>query len=131
MSAWPRAERVRGLWNMGRPQVPPLPMWIVMEDRATGIQYVLKHTGDPGSLVLDLSTTLPARNRAVYGPYEGPYLNGRVRLYIENGTLSSEVPFPAPGNWGPRVFARRANQRLLLEITASADGTLSYTEVEV
>lgn len=131
MSKWPNIPRWQGYWNMGRPEYPPLPMWIVMEDRTTGTQYVLTYTGDAGSLVLDLSTSLPARNFALYGPLDGPWLNGVVRLYIDSGTLLSEVVYPRPGNFNPRVFARRGVERILLEITAAADGTLSYTEVEV
>lgn len=131
MSSWPKVAMVRGLWNLGRPEYPPLPMWVVMEDRDTGVSYLLTHSGDPGSLTLTLSTTIPARNVANYGPFDGPWLNGVVRLYIASGSLNAEVVYPRPGNWNPRVFARRANQRVLLEITADADANLSYTEVEV
>ncbi len=132
MSTWPTVARVRGLWNLGRPDYPPLPMWILMTDRVTGVVYVLRHTGDPGSLTLDLSATnLPTLNIALYGPLDGPWLNGVVRLFVSDGTLSSEIVYPRPGNWNPRVFARRGVQRLLLEIRAAADGTLSYHEVEV
>lgn len=131
MSSWPKAAMVRGLWNLGRPEYPPLPMWVVMTDRVTGTQYVLKHAGSVGSLTLDLSTELPARNYALYGPKDGPWLNGNIRLYISAGTMAAEIVYPRPGNWNPRVFARRANQRILLEITADADANLTYTEVEV
>lgn len=132
MSTWPRSERVGGYHNMGRPQVPPLPAFVVMEDRVTGTQYVLGLTGDSPTLALDVSATLPAeRLRRDFGPMEGPYLRGNIRLYISSGTLTAEVVYPSPGIWGPRVFARRANERTLLEITANAAGELSYTEIEV
>jgi len=131
MTTWPKSERVRGYWNLGRPAVPPLPAFVVMTDRVTGTLYVLTYTGASPSLALSVSATIPARNRTVYGPMEGPYLNGNVRLYVSSGSLLSEVLYPSPGSWGPRVFARLNNQRVLLEITASADGTLSYTEVAV
>lgn len=132
MSKWPSADRVLGYWNLGRPQVPPLPAFIVMMDRTTGTEYVLTMTGDSPSLALDVSATLPAeRLRRDFGPMDGPYLNGNTRLYVDSGTLLAEVLYPSPGIWQPRVFARRANERTLLEITADAEGNLSYTEVEV
>lgn len=132
MSAWPSVKKWGGYWNMGRPQVPPLPAFIVMTDRVTGTEYVLTLSGTSPALALSVSSTLPAeRLRASYGPYDGPYLNGEIRLYISNGALASEVPWPKPGNWNARVFARRSNERTLLEITSDASGTLTYTEVEV
>lgn len=132
MSKWPSAERVRGYWNLGRPQVPPLPAFIVMVDRTTGTEYVLTLSGTSPSLSLNISATLPAeRLRSNFGPMDGPYLRGNVRLYVDGGVLLSEVLFPRPGIWGPRVFARRLNERVLLEITADAAGALTYTEVEV
>lgn len=131
MSSWPKLRAWRGYYNMGRPPYPPLPMWNVMEDRDTGTRYVLTYTGDPGSLVLSLSTSLPTRNVASYGPFEGPWLNGTVRLYIASGALAGEVIYPRPGNWNPRVFARQGNERLLLEVLSDAEGNLSYAEVEV
>jgi hypothetical protein len=103
-----------------------------MTDRVDGTEYVLTMTGDSPTLTLDVSATLPAlRLRRSFGPLDGPYLNGNTRLFLASGALQSEVLYPSPGIWVPRVFARRAQERVLLEITADAEGVLSYTEVEV
>lgn len=131
MSSWPKAKRVRGYWNLGRPQVPPLPQWMILVDRETGVSYALTQEGSPGSLTLALTTQLPKRNFAVFGPEDGPFLNGNVRLFVESGTLQSEVIWPSPGKWQARVFCRRANERRLLEVRASADGTLQFVEQDI
>lgn len=122
MSKWPSARRVGSWWNLGRPRVPPLPQNIVIEDRVTGQEWFLSHTGTVPALTAELSATLPVQPDVVrYGPYKGPYLdNGQVRLYVASGVLSGEFGDGNP-HYNQRVLTRRALERTFLEITA-ADG---------
>lgn len=118
---------------MGRPRVPPLPQYVVMVDRATGIEYLLTHTGTSPTLTVALSPTLPSTpDVTTYSEYGGPFLAGRVRLFVSGGVLSSEVmPLNEPAIWGARVLTRRGVERNMLEITASDEGVLSYTLVQL
>lgn len=134
MSKWPSAPRVGSWWNLGRPRVPPLPQNIVMEDRDTGQEWFLTHTGTSPALTVELSADLPAQPDVVrYGPYKGPYLsNGQVRLYVASGVLAGEYG-DGLQHYNQRVLTRRALERSFLEITAE-DGwmpgdALTYTLV--
>lgn len=116
-----RPRQINGLWNMGRPRTPPLPAAIQMKDRSTGDWYQLSHAGTPGSLTLDVTTTLwrkPDVSRFL--EFEGPYLSrgnrSTVRLYVENGVLKGELDF-GPVISSPRAMTRKSWQRVLLEIT--------------
>lgn len=136
MAVWPSFPFWRGYWNMGRPRLP-LPPYVVMTDRSTGVDYYLSQEGDPGSMAVSLehwdgTIRQPFHD---YGPDGGPYLNdGRVKLYIDEQTL---LATSADGSISdPRVFTRDAAfGRHLLELTAPADwepgDPLIYTETDV
>lgn len=123
-----------GYLDMGRPRVPPLPLNILIQDRVTGTFYHLTHTGTPGSLSVSLSATLPAApDKVIFGPFEGPYVSGRARLYVSSGALQSEL---APEDLRQlRVLTRRGNERTFLEITVPGNwktgDPLTFTQVEV
>ena len=128
----------RGAIDMGRPRVPPLPQAIQMIDRDDGTVYLLSHTGEVGSLELDLTATLYTKPDVVtYGPNDGPYLNGNIRLYVASGSLAGELvdaeDTPAVDYRSPRVLTRSGFARTMLEITADDDWTpgdeFTYTEV--
>lgn len=126
----------RGYFSWDRPRVPPLPQNIVMQDRVTGTRYFLTHLGSPGSLTFTLSTTLPTRPDTIrYGPHDGPYLPGNVRLFIQNGALDGEpVVLPDLPISNQRVLTRRGNDRFGLDITVplgwQQGQPFTYTEVE-
>lgn len=135
MATWPSYPFWRGFWNMGRPRIP-LPGYIVMMDRSTGIDYYLGQEGGPGSMAVSLehwdgSIRQPFHD---YGPDGGPYLNGgKVKLYIDEETLHATAS--DTGISDPRLFTRQAFERRLIEITAADDwqngDPLTYTETEV
>jgi hypothetical protein len=131
MSTWPRVPYWGGYWNWGRPLIP-LPSYIVLTDRATGALLYLGQTGSVGSLSVllvpwDGTIRQPA---TVFGPQDGPYLNGHARLYSQNGTLAVEDTSPPAGIYDHRVFTRDgAFGRHLLEITLTEPLTLTYTEI--
>lgn len=120
---------IDGMYYMGGNRIPPLPVHIIMTDRATGTHYALSHTGIPGSLTLEL-TTPDAKwtDIAEFGPQDGPYL-GDWCLFIENGILSAQQT-TQPQN-SLRVFTRKAFERSFLEITVNNSGDLVYTQVTV
>lgn len=136
MAPWTKLPFWNGFWNMGRPRIP-LPGYVVMTDRSTGIDYFLGQEGDPGSMAVSLehwdgTIRQPFHD---YGPDGGPYLNsGRVKLYIDEQTLLAQ---DADGTISdPRVFTRDgAFGRHVLEITAPANwkpgDPLTYTERDV
>jgi hypothetical protein len=101
-------------------------------DRATGALLYLGQTGSVGSLSVllvpwDGTIRQPA---TVFGPQDGPYLNGHARLYSQNGTLAVEDTSPPAGIYDHRVFTRDgAFGRHLLEITLTEPLTLTYTEI--
>lgn len=101
---------------MGAVRVPPLPQFIVMIDRVDGLRRVLTHDG----ATVSLSTTIPAgKELTVFGPYEGPYLNGNIRLYSSSGTLSAvEVDVSIARYYTLAVYARQGNSRTIIEVTA-------------
>jgi hypothetical protein len=130
---------INGLWNMGRPRVPPLPAAIIMTDRTTGTLYQLSQLGDPGSLTLNVTTTLQQQpDKSFFGPNDGPYLPRTpdlgVRLWLDNGTLKGELYQP-PLISGPRVLTRKAWKRVLLEITVGPDwqpgDPFVFTEIDL
>jgi hypothetical protein len=129
-------QRFDGYIYWGRPRIPPLPQNIVMEDRVTGTQYFLTHTGSLGSLVFEVSTTIPTKpDTLFYGPHDGPYLPGNVRLFVQNGALDGEpVVLPDLPVSNHRVLTRRANERFGLEVTLpdswEQGDPFTYTEVE-
>lgn len=127
---------INGYTSMGKPRVPPLPQFIIMQDRSTADFYVLTHTGVAPALTLEPSLALPTKpDKVYYGPYDGPYLNGNVRLYLSGGVLSAEFA-QGPGlNYQQRVVSRRGNERDFVEITAPAEwqegDPLTYTVISV
>lgn len=136
MAPWPKRAFWNGFWNMGRPRFP-LPGYVVMTDRSTGVEYYLGQEGDEGSMAVSLehwdgSIRQPFHD---YGPDGGPYLNGgKVKLFIDEETLETEAA--DSGISDPRIFTRdEAFGRRLIEITASegwvAGDPLTYTETDV
>lgn len=130
-------RQINGYVDMGQPQIPPRPNYIVMTDRSNGTDYVLAYTGGTGTATIAPSATMPrSPDVSRFGAYDGPYLNGAVRLYMSGGTLTGEAIDPAdlPVNT-PRVFARKGNSRLLLEVLApegwEPGDALTYTEVQL
>lgn len=136
MAIWPSFPFWRGYWNMGRPRLP-LPGYVVMTDRSTGVDYFLGQEGTPGSMTVSLehwdgTIRQPFHD---YGPDGGPYLNGgTVKLFIDEETLMEEA---ADGTISdPRIFTRDdAYGRHLIELTAPNGWTpgtpLVFTEVDV
>jgi hypothetical protein len=123
---------------MGRVRIPPLPQNIVMTERFTGIKYFLTHTGSAGSLALNLSTSIPITpDTTVYGPYDGPYVTGDVRLYIQSATLQAEpiAPGSITAYGSQRVLTRRSNERRFLQISVADNwvpgDSFIYTEIQV
>ena len=113
--------------RLGRPRVPPLPLASILTDRATGSEYVLSHSGTPGSLTLFLDPNpWPRPDYVVYGEDDGPYANG-YRLYIEDATLKAE---PASGFYSPDTFTRKSFDRTFLKIGVTS-GNITTTEVTV
>lgn len=132
MAVWPSYKFWRGYWNFGRPRLP-LPGYVVMTDRSTGVEYYLGQEG--AAVSLEHWTGLIRQPFHDYGPDGGPYLNaGAVKLFIDEETLMAE---PSSENISdPRVFTRdEAFGRHLIEITAPVDwqagDPLTYTEIDV
>ena len=135
MSTWTRLKYWGGYWNWGRP-LQPLPSYIVLTDRATGALYYISQSGSLGSLTISLTPWTGAiiQPNTIFGPNDGPYLNGHIRLFSNNGVLQSEDTNPPAGIYDHRVFSRDgAFGRHLVEITANEpwNGTLVYTEQDI
>lgn len=113
-----RRIRKYGLTDFGQIQIPPLPQFIVMTEEG-GTQFVLTHTGNPGSLVFSGSGTIPSTpDKVIYGPYAGPYLNGNIRLVLSGGILQGIIVTDGSGVFNQRVLTRRGNETTMLEISA-------------
>ena len=135
MSKWPSYRFWNGFWNMGRPRLP-LPGYVVMTDRATGIDYFLGQEGDPGSMAVSLehwdgTIRQPFHD---YGLDGGPYLaQGTVKLFIDEQTLLAETGDGKISD--PRIFTRSDFERHLIELSAPVGwkpgDALVYTEVDV
>lgn len=137
MATWPSYPNWRGFWNMGRP-VKPLPPYVTLVDRVTGVDYYLSQTGSPGSMALSLVpwTGLIRQPFHDYGMDGGPFLNGIVKLYVANGALAGELIADPIAIWDPRIFTRDAAfGRHLLEITAPLTWKVGdpfiYTELDI
>lgn len=132
---WPSYKFWGGWWNMGRP-ARPLPGYVVMTDRATGVDYFLGQEGSSGSMSVllehwDGTIRQPFHD---YGLDGGPYLDqGRVKLYIEDETLLAETGDGTISD--PRIFTRDAFVRHIIELSAPAGWVpgdpLVYTEIDV
>lgn len=131
MSSWPNYKRWRGMWNMGRPRVPPLPQFVSMLDRMSDDQWYLSFTGESPALELALTVTRPSDpNVATFFRYTGPYTpDGNWRLYVENGVLLAEAATTPGFLTNPQTYARRGYERTLLRIDVDEGGAVSTTEV--
>jgi hypothetical protein len=100
-----------------------------MTDRTSGEQYVLSHTGSPGSLTVNLAPVLPAyTDTQTYGPYDGPYLD-KWRLYLDGSVILAERVLESHGN--SIVSTRLNNDTTMLQLGVADDGTVTYTEYSV
>lgn len=133
-----RRERriIAGYTDMGGVQIPPLPMFIIMEDRQSTLPYVLTHTGTGLSIVPVLSLTIPNTTEyTFYGPYAGPYLNGNIRLFVSGGLLSAEFAQSSNKVYNQQIYTRRGNEHQLIRITAPetwVEGdALVYTPIQL
>lgn len=129
-------RRIAGYTDMGGVRVPPLPMFIIMEDRASTLPYVLTHTGTYPALVFSASLTLPSTTEYTrYGPYAGPYLNGNIRLFINGGVLNAEFAQATGKVSTQKVLTRRGVEDTLIWITAPTTwkegDALTYTPISV
>lgn len=115
-----RRIRKYGLTDFGQIQIPPLPQFIVMIDRADQhTPNLLTHLGTPGSLVFVVGFDIPSTSEKVtYGPFAGPYLNGNIRLFVSADTLQGEIVTDGSGVFNQRILTRRGNETTMLEISA-------------
>ena len=95
-----------GYFDLGPVQVPPLPPRVGMTDRATGKVWYLGTDSNSGSRVVLFDTLgAPDKNLAlVYGPLDGPYLQGAnyyIRLGVQNGRMVYERLSQTPGTGSP------------------------------
>lgn len=87
---------INGYLDMGGMTIPPLPQGVVMTDRVTGKLWLLSHLstapvvgGTDGRIMI--TDVLPRPEKyEVYGPYDGPWIQGKYRLLISNGQLGFE-----------------------------------------
>lgn len=127
------------LWINGQPymgpvQIPPLPDRIALTDRVTGTVSVLSHTGSPGSLTIALVSVDPSwSDVAKYAPREEPWVQdpagNAYRLSLSSGVISV-APSGIQGS-SARVLTRNGSDTHVLEVSAAADGTVLYTEVDL
>jgi hypothetical protein len=117
---------IHGYKDMGRIRIPPLPLALILYDRADGQPWFLTRNED--ATEIELSTDLYRHpDRAFFGPFDGPYTNGK-RLFVSAGTLQFE---DAEGHFSPPVMARGpAFQRLLGRITVEED-EITITPVQL
>jgi hypothetical protein len=87
-------------WNqlfywLGPTQIPPLPSWIGMTDRVTGVTWWLILAPDFGHL--SLTTQTPVGPQRVFGPWDGPFIGQfGFRIGVSNGHLNFDA-FPEQG----------------------------------
>ena len=97
-------------------RIPPLPPFVILEDRADGTLWILSHReSDDRFKITSQDVAIPAHLRAqyrVYGPLEGPILEwggGLIRLLIRGGRIGYEVLLPVQGQRDkdfPPVYTR-------------------------
>ena len=110
-------ERTYGGFTwMGGMRIPPLPPFVILEDRDDGTLWVLAHQeSDDRFMLRSQDTAIPAHLRAqyrVYGPSDGPILewgSGLIRLLVREGRIGYEVLAPTQGQRDkdfPPVYTR-------------------------
>lgn len=91
-----------GYTDMGRIRIPPLPKWIGLTDRSTGVVWYLSHNiASPGLdglgyISINDQQPRPDRDWVIFGPYDGPELAGdathpNIRLLVRGGYLGYEI----------------------------------------
>jgi hypothetical protein len=110
-----------GYFNMGKPRFPPLPSFILMEDRVTGTIWALSREINEGVERVALRSEYPKgifqHEVAFYRAFEGPYIAKPVpiRLLVHNGSLGYEAAEP-PKVHSPRILTRKGVERRVSEI---------------
>lgn len=92
---WGVPRTIQGYWDMGSIQIPPLPVNIILTDRADGTLWLIEHvtTTDPfppgdGFGRIGITTTLPTKpDKITYAAYEEPYVADGIRLIVRGGRL--------------------------------------------
>lgn len=120
-----RIATVKGHKKMGRVRIPPLPLFIVMEDRGDpSIEWVLSHSLDGEYITindqaLDRGILPPYTQIKYYAAFEGPLLPGfpALRLLIRDGRLGYEVVSVVPvADQQSPIMSRRGVQKKIREV---------------
>lgn len=125
--------RYKGFYDLGKVRVPPLPQFIVMEDRTTATQWLLSREIDDGVdrvMLTDTFNLSPYVGRVYfYGPNDGPYIatNPIIKLFVDNGILGYEEA-ELPRRLNLSIMARKGVERRVLHIYAP-DGWLFGDEL--
>jgi hypothetical protein len=123
MSRW--IDGRPGMWygftDLGPIQIPVVPQFIMMTDRADGVTlwwltFDTTVSYPDGLGTIAVTTTSPPFGfpYQTFGPYDGPYLNGDAgfaKLFVRGGTLGvDEEPTPVglEDIEGLQVYARQA-----------------------
>lgn len=111
-------KRIHGYTDFGGIRIPPLPQFIGVEDRATTVIWYFTLTGDDPNQAIAFTTEKPHPESEItyFGPYEGPYLDDNLRLYMQDGFFLIEYA-QGPGKVNNQgVFFRRGNERTIIQI---------------
>lgn len=123
---------VSGYLDMGGITIPPMPQYTVMTDRndETTLWLLSFTTNQPSpdnNGFITLNSTIPdSLDKVVYGPWDGPILDGNpaVQLLVRNGHLGYEfdiLPVGLTSKNQARIIARRPLSQLLREIIIPSD----------
>lgn len=101
-----------GYYWLGPVQIPPLPVWIGLTDRVTGVVYYFEIGIQTQHIKLS-STPLPSASPIkIYAPWDGPFLGQYgYRIGISNARL---VLDQYPGESGPGPFVRSPSSSQLI-----------------
>lgn len=107
----------------GKAYVPPLPNFVVIEDRADGTLWYLSIVEDHGlpHVSINDASVHPMVPKHIYRAFDEPFISGdpRVRMIIRDGLIGMEVLTPPKGTSqqsSPPTHARKGFQREFIEI---------------
>lgn len=113
-----------GYLNMGPQQIPPLPMIVVLTDRADGKLWQLTHrVSDERFLLSDAPVPVSLRGQVrQYGAFDGPVLGDGpgIRLLVRAGRIGYEMVQSQQGVTdmdNAPVMTRRGTQNFSLLLT--------------
>lgn len=92
-----RPRRIGAYTDLGPIRIPPRGPHLILTDRGDGTLWHLSFTTTPpstdGDGYITLNSTIPSDPyKIIYGPYDGPWVNEDIQLFVRDGYLGMDNP---------------------------------------